>query len=261
MVGLGGEPLTPTRKYDASDQPGFELEPGASGHVLKNRLGIRTESEIERAEAIALANAHERLFDRITPSTPITAALVCEIHRVWLSDLYDWAGTYRTVTVSKGGFPFAAAGQIARLMNELEDRVLATLTPCRGMPRKELIHSLAVVHAELVLIHPFPDGNGRVTRLVATLMALQAGYDVIDFSPIDRGSARDRYFGAVREALGRDYAPMASVFETVLPGLWPPEIRKPSIVSERKASGRGYGRKSTGRASPLRSPTKRSPHG
>ncbi len=31
------------------------------------------------------------------------------------------------------------------------------------------------VHEELVLIHPFREGNGRVARLLSTLMAFQAG--------------------------------------------------------------------------------------
>jgi len=36
--------------------------------------------------------------------------------------------------------------------------------------------ALAEVHAELILIHPFREGNGRLARLLALLMALQAGF-------------------------------------------------------------------------------------
>ncbi|NTU98328.1 MAG: cell filamentation protein Fic, partial [Chlorobiaceae bacterium] len=35
----------------------------------------------------------------------------------------------------------------------------------------------ATVHLELLFIHPYREGNGRTARLVATLMALQAGYN------------------------------------------------------------------------------------
>lgn len=44
---------------------------------------------------------------------------------------------------------------------------------------------MAVVHAELMLIHPFRDGNGRCGRR-ATLMGLQAGLPILDF-----GGTRD----------------------------------------------------------------------
>jgi len=48
---------------------------------------------------------------------------------------------------------------------------------------EEVIKALAVVHTELVLIHPFrAEGNGRVARMLATLMALQAGLPPLDFS-------------------------------------------------------------------------------
>jgi len=43
---------------------------------------------------------------------------------------------------------------------------------------------MAVVHVELVLIHPFRDGNGRVARILSILMGLQAGLPALDFGDI-----------------------------------------------------------------------------
>ena len=74
---------------------------------------------------------------------------------------------------------------------------------------------LAEVHAELVLIHPFREGNGRIARTLATLMALQAGLPPLDFSPI-HGKKRQRYFTAVRAGLERNYKPMEEIFRWVL---------------------------------------------
>ena len=75
--------------------------------------------------------------------------------------------------------------------------------------------ALAVVHAELVLIHPFREGNGRCTRLLAMLMGLQAGLPALDFGGI-RGKTKQRYIEAVHAALGRDYDPMTSIFRGVI---------------------------------------------
>lgn len=72
-----------------------------------------------------------------------------------------------------------------------------------------------MTHCELVLIHPFRDGNGRVARLQATLMALQAGLPLLDFSGI-KGRTRQAYFAAVRTSMGRDYEPMREIFRAVL---------------------------------------------
>jgi cell filamentation protein len=83
------------------------------------------------------------------------------------------------------------------------------------MDAESLTAALAEVHVELVLIHPFREGNGRVSRLVATLMALQAGYPLLDFSPVT-GAARERYFSAVQAGLDRNYVPMKTLFAEII---------------------------------------------
>lgn len=107
------------------------------------------------------------------------------------------------------------AAQVPRLMGEFERKFLAVYSPCNFDEREKVIEALAVTHCELVLIHPFRDGNGRVTRLVAILMALQAGLPLLDFSGI-KGKKRQAYFAAVRVSMGRNYEPMKEIFRAVL---------------------------------------------
>src|ERR1700728_3261209 len=68
---------------------------------------------------------------------------------------------------------------------------------------------------ELILIHPFRDGNGRCARLLAMLMGLQAGLPALDFGGI-RGAKKREYIAAVHAALSRDYDPMAKIFREVI---------------------------------------------
>jgi cell filamentation protein len=79
----------------------------------------------------------------------------------------------------------------------------------------EIARTIAVVHTELLLIHPFREGNGRVARLLAVLMALQAGLPPLDFGNI-KGRKRQEYFRAVQAGLDRDYKPMEKVFSAVI---------------------------------------------
>lgn len=74
---------------------------------------------------------------------------------------------------------------------------------------------MAEVHAELILVHPFREGNGRLARLLALLMALQAGLPPLDFSPM-LGRGRRIYIGGIHAAMGRDYRPLAAVFEKII---------------------------------------------
>ena len=119
------------------------------------------------------------------------------------------------VNVSKGDFMFAAAGRVPALMAEFERDVLSRCTPCRFSTQEEVVRALAEAHVELVLIHPFREGNGRVSRVLSTLMALQAGLPLLDFSLI-ADEKKENYFAAVRAGLDRNYRPMERIFAEVI---------------------------------------------
>ncbi|WP_347332464.1 Fic/DOC family protein [Marinimicrobium locisalis] len=108
--------------------------------------------------------------------------------------------------MGKGGFEFAAAAQIPRLLSELNEKVLARYTPCDQMHDDDLIEAIAVVHVEFILVHPFREGNGRLSRLLADTMAAQAGYDPLDYAPWDEN--RKEYFRAIHAGMDCNYAPM-----------------------------------------------------
>jgi cell filamentation protein len=75
--------------------------------------------------------------------------------------------------------------------------------------------SLAEVHAELILVHPFRDGNGRLARLLALLMALQAGLPPLDFGPMS-GRGKRMYIAGVHAAIDRDYASLTATMALVI---------------------------------------------
>jgi cell filamentation protein len=134
--------------------------------VLRNLLGIkskRTMDEIEGQSQVSALDRLVRIYDR---DHRFTAADVSRIHREWLGEIYPRAGQYRQVNLGKRDFTFAAAKWIPKLMAEFEVGPLAKHTPCRNLDSQAVVHALAVVHTELVLIHPFRDGNGRMASHV-----------------------------------------------------------------------------------------------
>jgi cell filamentation protein len=201
--------------YDASGLIEAQFEPGSRGRVLKNLLGIKSKREMDQVEAQEQFRALEEMIRIYDQNHRFTAADVLRIHKIWLGPIYAWAGQYRQVNLSKGDFPFATANQIPRLMMEFEKGPLREYTPCQFTVVDEIIRAVAVVHTELLLIHPFREGNGRVARLLAILMALQAGLPPLDFGSI-KGRKRHEYFAAVRAGLDRDYKFMEKVFNAVI---------------------------------------------
>ncbi len=100
-------------------------------------------------------------------------------------------------------------------MELFEHEQLSRYTPCLFTEPDEIAQALAEVHVELMLIHPFREGNGRLGRMLATIMALQADLPLLDFTPIAEGT-REEYFAAVREGMGRNYAPMKNLFLEII---------------------------------------------
>lgn len=202
-------------RYDVPILPEARFEPGSRGRVLENRLGITRVREMNVVEARALQSAMDEFVRRFDAHHCFTAQDICEMHQTWLGEIYEWAGQYRNVNVSKGDFLFAAAHRIPALLSDLERNVLVRRTPCRLTGRQDVAESIAEVHVELVLIHPFRDGNGRIARALASLMALQAGLPQLDFTPI-AGRRRTEYFRAIQAGIDRDYRPMTRIFAMLI---------------------------------------------
>lgn len=202
-------------RYDTADLGDNQFEPGSRRRVLRNLLGITSKRDMDRMEGREQVRALEELSAAYDKDHRFTATDVCLIHQIWLGRVYSWAGHYRQVNVMKGEFAFAAAAYIPRLMAEFEQDSLAHHTPCRPAGVETLAAALAEVHVELVLIHPFREGNGRVARILAVLMGLQAGLPALYFDKLS-GQMRLEYFAAVRAGLDRNYGPMATLFSTVI---------------------------------------------
>jgi cell filamentation protein len=192
-----------------------QYEPGSRERVLKNLLGIKRKREMDKIEAFEQLRAVDELVEMYGPNRRFTSPDVCKIHRVWLGPIYPWAGRYRELNLSKGQFPFAAAKYIPMLMENFEKGPLREYTPCNFKEVEQVIRAIAVVHTEMILIHPFRDGNGRVARLLSLLMALQAKLPPLDFSAIT-GGRKQEYFAAVQAGMDRNYGPMEKIFRDVI---------------------------------------------
>lgn len=202
-------------RYDTTHLPENQYEPGSNGTVLRNKLGIIDSEDMGIAETTALWRVQERLIGEVANDQSFTAQDICNMHRQWLESIYPWAGIYRQVNIGKSGFQFAMAHAIPALMAELERKQLREYTPCLFDNRDDVAQALAEVHVELMLIHPFREGNGRLGRLLATLMALQAGLPVLDFSELD-GVRREEYLAAVRAGMDMDYLAMKRLFDDLI---------------------------------------------
>ena len=195
-----------TGRYQTTGAEG-EFEPGSNGQVLRNLVGITSAADMDELELQLLGELYDEVLVQNLPDRPLTVADLKHWHRLWLGNVYAWAGQERSVNLGKGGFQFASAGLLPGLLSDFERKCLTTWTPCGNLAPDELVHAIAVTHVELIIIHPFREGNGRLSRLLADVMAVQAGHEPLDYSSWEQ--RKPAYIGAIHAGFSGDYGPMS----------------------------------------------------
>lgn len=142
-------------------------------HVLKNRLNIRDHAELKQAEEEFVA-----VKQLVLLQDPIkgrfTMNHLLRIHRFLFEDVYPFAGRLRREQISKGDTLFYPPDLIERELR----RVFREIHEREMLCEKELqaqLRNLSHVMAELNIIHPFREGNGRSIRELIRCMALMYG--------------------------------------------------------------------------------------
>lgn len=190
-------------------------QPGSGDSVLANKLAITDEHEMEALESGLLLMLYEKVFIASPPLTELSFTRICEWHRQWLGNVYGWAGHVRNANLAKGSFQFAAADRIPLLSHRFERQYLSRFSELPSLAKPALARYLAESHVEFILIHPFREGNGRLSRLLIDVMSVHAGRGLLDYSLWDNHKAF--YFKAIQAGVSGNYTHMSRLTEDILP--------------------------------------------
>lgn len=189
--------------------------PDNQGDILPNLLGLTTEKEINESEFEGFLKTEIYFTEKLSVRTKFSAKYILGLHKMALSHLYSFAGKYRNVNMSKGGFPFAAAKFLPETMSEFEKEILSKLKN-KYESQENLIKDVAIVHGELLFIHPFREGNGRAARLLANLMLRKAGFEALKFENVGKREFEE-YVKAVQNCANKDYSKMIDFIKSIFP--------------------------------------------
>jgi len=152
--------------------------------IPKNYLGITEPELLHEVEEMLLEQAYQIFIAECEPSTRFDETYFKSLHQRTFATLYEWAGVYRTVDMSKGGSLFCRATYLEqeskRIFRQLEDEEF--LHQAEGWQPEKFAERLAYYQSELIALHPFYELNGRITRLLFDLIAVANGYAPIDYS-------------------------------------------------------------------------------
>lgn len=179
--------------------------------MLANKLGIIDEEEMEAQESGLLLMLYEQLFIEGQPPAALAFEHISGRHRQWLGNVDDWAGRLRNANLAKDGFQFAATDRIPLLLAGFERQFLSRSGELKSLARPELVRYLAECHVKFILIHPFREGNGRLSDVLSVL----AGKRLLDYSLWDEHKAF--YFKAIQAGVSGNYSPMMQLVSDILP--------------------------------------------
>lgn len=182
----------------------FDYAPGATPLDPDEAAGlipshIATHAQLNEWEMANIVQGERWAFSRKHKNL-LELDFVRGLHKRMFDDTWRWAGSYRTTEKNIGIDPL----RIQPALRDLCEDVKAQL--------EHQSYSLDEIAARfshrLVAIHPFANGNGRLSRTYADLLLVQHGAPRFSWGAgnlVAEGEIRQRYLDALRAADRRDY--------------------------------------------------------
>lgn len=165
---------------------------------------IRTTGELNAAEAENIRKATLRYLASRPSSRAarFDVAWLLRLHKQMFGDVWTWAGALRTGQTNIGSAPHQIEIELTEMVANLQAWNES------GMP---LTEQAARLHHAAVRIHPFANGNGRWSRMLANIWLKLNGAEPTEWPESTIGTAsaiRDEYLEAVKAADRGDIAPL-----------------------------------------------------
>lgn len=186
---IEGHNTTP-REIENALKGQLEEEEGRRNLQVEARAHIRVQREVDRLHAAG------------TLPEPASATFIRWLHREFYADapeaMLRITGKTRNFLMEPGAFRTVPEHEVSvgRHLPPSSDRVEAFMAHFErryrfdGLGKGARLVAMAAAHHRLNYIHPFPDGNGRVSRLMSHAMGLAAGSGAHGLWSISRGLAR-----------------------------------------------------------------------
>lgn len=182
------------------------LDPDELSGLIPKHLTVKL--ELDEFEQSNILLAHQWAEARI-PKNVLTEGYLRELHKRMLNKTWRWAGTFRQTEKSIGVDP-------ARIAVGLYD-LLEDVKCWQEYNTFSIDEQAARLHHRLVLIHPFPNGNGRHARLFTDIFLRTRGAAPFTWGSVnlvDASATRTAYIDALRAADNKDYGPLLAFVRT-----------------------------------------------
>lgn len=154
---------------------------------------ITTRSELNELETKGLASAEIWLSKN--KKDIYNEIFLKQLHKKMFGNIWKWAGTFRTTERNIGVAPYEIQPKLRMLFDDTKFWVDNNV-----YSKKEIAVRF---HHRLVQIHPFPNGNGRISRIMADLIMRSFGLKNLHWGKgnlTEISALRTKYIFALQEA-------------------------------------------------------------
>lgn len=186
--------------YDGEDEANTPLEAEEREQLIPTY--ITTRAELNEAEQVNITRASLWLR-RARNVDVLDDAFLRDLHKRMFGEVWKWAGQYRRTPRNIGIEAYRIPMAVRELVQDARYWV-----DNGTYPPDEI--AIRFSH-RLVSIHPFPNGNGRHSRLTADLLAMELGQPRFTWGRanlVDPGETRRAYVAALRAADGGEIEPL-----------------------------------------------------
>jgi len=161
---------------------------------------ITNRDELNEAEQNNILQARNWAFQK--KRNVLDEKFLKTLHKEMFNDVWKWAGKYRTTQRNIGIEAYRISIELNALISDVSFWVENETFPIDEIAAR--------FHHKLVFIHPFPNGNGRFSRLATDLFLKHLGFSPFTWgehlgSP---GKRRKEYINALRAADNHDLSPL-----------------------------------------------------
>jgi len=176
-----------------------------SNGVCINYLKSTDSDVIQRHEDLKLLELYSNLVVNFDISRSFGFNTVKNWHKSVFETIYPFAGELRTVEMSKGDKLEAWTWRL-EFLNGLPDLniLIKEVTKKRYKDIEVITADLSRLLSEFLFIHPFREGNGRISRLLADIILAKNGFPMIGLNL----KSGDNYIQKVHEGYHCNYEPL-----------------------------------------------------
>lgn len=186
--------------FEGDDEANTPITEEEREDLIPSYITLR--EELNEAEQINIVQAN-RWLRRARGFDLLTDDGIRTLHKRMFGDVWKWAGVYRKTPRNIGIEAYRIPTEVRQLVDDVRFWV-----DNKTYPPDEI--AVRFSH-RLVSIHPFPNGNGRLSRLVADILVMQLGQPRFTWGRanlVDPGKTRRAYVQALQAADAGEVGPL-----------------------------------------------------